>query len=46
MLPPELDELTLLIYSCPKRSASEEIGKCPAATTAEIAMPSLLDKVT
>jgi len=28
MLPPEPDELTLLIYSCQGLSASEEMEKC------------------
>ncbi len=28
MLPPEPDELTLLIYSCKVCSASEEMEKC------------------
>jgi hypothetical protein len=33
MLPPEPDELTVLIYSCEARSASEEMEKCKAGQT-------------
>jgi hypothetical protein len=33
MLPPEPDELTVLIYSCEARSASEEMEKRKAGQT-------------
>jgi hypothetical protein len=35
MLPPEPDELTLLIYSCEVESASEEMEKCGVGQTTE-----------
>ena len=44
MLPPEPDELTLLIYSCEARSASEKMKKCKGGQTAVEEVAQLLDK--
>jgi hypothetical protein len=44
MLPPEPDELTLLIYSCEARSASEEMEKCKGGSNRGRESATLLDK--
>jgi len=44
MLPPEPDELTLLLYSCEARSASEKMKKCKGGQTAVEEVAQLLDK--
>ena len=44
MLPPEPDELTVLIYSCEAESASEEMEKCKGGSDNREVPAPLLDK--